>query len=170
MNFKTYLKSLQAGDEGSIDKLIETITHYKYRIYVCGNGGSYSSAQHFVQDINKSTPYHAVHIGSNPAYITAVANDTDFNNIFVNEYKCLTNGLPEIHLLISTSGKSENIIKLAQEVQRKENTYIFSLTGIKDCPLFFISDYTIVTPADTIYKVESIHSVLLHYLIERLKE
>lgn len=175
MTFIGYLQSLEERlvNEIPIEDLIREIRALEGPngiIFVCGNGGSYSSAQHFVEDINTSTMCSAIQLGSNPSFLTAISNDHEFAEIFSSELRKYKQVGPEIFLLISTSGKSENMLRIAEEAQRRSGVSIFALTGIKDCPLFFMVDHTIVTPAETIYKVESIHSVLLHYVIERLRE
>jgi len=173
--FIGYLDSLQEKivDEAPIEHLIRRLDKLQTSngtVFVCGNGGSYSTAQHFVEDLNTSTACSAIQLGSNPSYLTAIANDHEFEDVYASELKSYNKVGPEVFLLISTSGKSKNMVKLAKEIQKRPDSVIFGLTGIQDCPLFFLCDHSIVTPAKTIYQVESIHSALLHYVIERLRE
>ncbi len=98
-------------------------------VYVAGNGGSAAISNHlfcdFSKGIQEKTNYspRVISLSNSPELITAISNDSDFSNIFVNQ---VTNRLnpSDVCILISSSGKSKNIIKLAKYLIKKNADYI----------------------------------------------
>src|SRR5881394_331317 len=93
------------------------------RVYFCGNGGSAADAQHLAAEFSgrfykdrKALPAEALHC--NTSYLTAVANDYSFDEI----YSRLINGIGEAGdalVGLSTSGNSANIIKAFETAKNK---------------------------------------------------
>lgn len=81
------------------------------RVYICGNGGSASTANHFVNDLVKMCGIRAYSLCSNEAILTAYANDDGYENIFVDQLRVYAEP-GDLVITISTSGKSENILKV----------------------------------------------------------
>src|SRR5213078_3760692 len=94
------------------------------RVYFCGNGGSAADAQHLAAEFSgrfykdrKALPAEALHC--NTSYLTAVANDYSFDDI----YSRLIDGIGEagdVLVGLSTSGSSANIIKAFETAKKKE--------------------------------------------------
>ena len=94
------------------------------RVYFCGNGGSAADAQHLAAEFSgpfynrgrRALPAEALHC--NTSYLTAVANDYDYNSVYAR----LVEGIMEagdILIGLSTSGNSGNVVRLLkQPVQR----------------------------------------------------
>ena len=62
------------------------------KVYFCGNGGSFSDAQHLSAELSgrfyfDRNPLEVVLLGSNFSYLTAVANDYSYDEIFSREIK-----------------------------------------------------------------------------------
>lgn len=118
------------------------------RVYVCGNGGSASTANHFVNDLVKMCKIKAYSLCSNEALLTAYANDSSFDDVF--EAQLVVYAEPgDLIITISTSGRSNNILNVIRWA---------SLTGI-DCVSFPIYDVTIT-------KAEDMHLALAHSICE----
>ncbi len=141
-NIKSYIYNLEARikklDLLKIQK-IEDIIFKKIKedkkIFVCGNGGSASIANHFLCDFNKGIKLSSknklkpkiVSLSSNIESILAIANDISFNKIFsfqLDNY--YTKG--DIVILLSCSGSSPNILD-ALEYCKKRKIFTISLTG-----------------------------------------
>ena len=140
--FKNYLSNLK----NVIDKLdllklqkIENIIFNKIKenkkIFICGNGGSASVANHFLCDFNKGIKSSSknklkpkiISLSSNIEAILAISNDISFNKIFsfqLDNY--YTRG--DIVILLSCSGSSPNIIETLKYCKKKE-IFTISLTG-----------------------------------------
>ncbi len=141
-NIKNYLKILKNGiDTLDILKLnkIENILFEKIKknkkIFVCGNGGSASVANHFLCDFNKGIKLSSsnklkpkiISLSNNMETVLAVANDISFNKIFsfqIENY--YSKG--DIVILLSCSGSSPNIVD-AMNYCRKKKIFTISFTG-----------------------------------------
>lgn len=95
----------------------ERITSAK-RVYICGNGGSASTANHFANDLVKMCAVRAYSLCSNEAILTAYANDDCFDNIFVDQLEVYAE-LGDVVVTISTSGKSKNLLKVKEWAEKK---------------------------------------------------
>lgn len=97
-----------------MNKLIEQIEK-AYNIYLIGNGGSASTAEHFATDLVKKG-YRAVALSSNTALITMIANDYGYNRVFEKQLRLFADS-SDLLITISCSGKSENILVAINEAK-----------------------------------------------------
>lgn len=100
--------------------------------FFLGNGGSASTATHFVNDISLGSrqfkkPFRAISLCDNQAVITAIANDDGYENIFLQQLKTLAMQGDTI-VCISASGNSKNLIK-AVEYAKENKLYVVGLTA-----------------------------------------
>ena len=112
----TFLKKYQFW----IKKFISTIKNGG-TIFICGNGGSFAHAQHLTTELVVRYKLNRIAIksiclGSNQANLTAIGNDLSFDQIFSRELSSLYN-TNDIVLILSTSGKSPNVIEVAKYVR-----------------------------------------------------
>ena len=131
-----YLTALIAQlDRSSIsqfaDLLLESREN-KTTTFFLGNGGSASTATHFVNDVSLGSrqfekPFRAISLCDNQAVITAIANDDGYENIFLQQLQTLATAGDTI-VCISASGNSKNLIK-AVEYARENNIYVVGLTA-----------------------------------------
>src|ERR1700676_2373975 len=101
------VKSISRTDvRAVVDRLFEAWRHQR-TTYIIGNGGSASTASHMMNDLNKMTTlenarrFRAVALTDNMPYITAIGNDIEFADIFVEQ---LRNLLFPKDVLIAISG------------------------------------------------------------------
>ena len=105
----------------------------KSRVIVCcGNGGSYSVATHIAGDllINTKIKANTIAIGDNTVALTACSNDYNYETALAIELErrmCTTTGLKTI-ILISTSGKSKNILNVGRKA-KEIGFHVVSLVG-----------------------------------------
>ena len=104
----------------------------KTTTFFLGNGGSASTATHFVNDVSLGSrqfekPFRAISLCDNQAVITAIANDDGYENIFLQQLQTLATPGDTI-VCISASGNSNNLIK-AIEYARENNIYVVGLTA-----------------------------------------
>ena len=135
-NYLEYLTTLIAElDRVSIaqfaDLLLESREN-KTTTFFLGNGGSASTATHFVNDVSFGSrqfakPFRAISLCDNQAVITAIANDDGYENIFLQQLQTLASPGDTI-VCISASGNSKNLIK-AIEYATENNIYIVGLTA-----------------------------------------
>ena len=100
--------------------------------FFLGNGGSASTATHFVNDVSLGSrqfdkPFRAISLCDNQAVITAIANDDGYENIFLQQLQTLAKPGDTI-VCISASGNSKNLIN-AIEYAKQHSIYVVGLTA-----------------------------------------
>ena len=151
------LESVNVKDlELVISTMISTFKNNK-TVYVCGNGGSAATASHIQADFSFFVRYFTKFrpkvraLTDNVAMITAVGNDTTFNDIFVEQLKGHFEKGDAI-ICISASGNSENVIRAAQYANDHGGTSIGFIGFSKVDPFTRIvsPSFCIDTPHDCI--------------------
>ena len=61
------------------------------QVFLCGNGGSSSTASHFACDLFKIAGIRAINLGENMSLTTAIINDDGWENLYLNQLKRLFN-------------------------------------------------------------------------------
>lgn len=139
------------------------------KVYFCGNGGSFSDAQHLSAELSgrfyfDRPPLEVVLLGSNFSYLTAVANDYSYDEIFSREIKSSFNE-GDILITFSTSGKSKNVINAINVIKNKFGQVISFLGNdggfIKD-----ISDISIIIPSSDTARIQECHMIIGHTVLE----
>lgn len=148
------------------DVLLET-NYAGGRIYICGNGGSGSTASHFQNDLNNafSISYGtmpAVCLTDNIATLTAVSNDFSYDDVFLHQLKYLIKE-KDVLITISGSGNSINILKAAEYVKNRGNTVV-SMVGFNGGKLKALSDYSFHVPVDNMQVSEDLHLLFCHLI------
>ena len=143
------------------------------KIYFCGNGGSFADAQHLAAELSgrfmfDRDPLEVVLLGSNVSYLTAVANDYSYEDIFSRELKSsMKDG--DILISFSTSGKSKNIIRAIEESKNKSVLSI-SFVGENKSQISETSDIVINVPSSNTPRIQEIHKMLGHTIIEIIEK
>ncbi len=139
------------------------------RVYFCGNGGSAADAQHLAAEFTgrfytdrKALPAEALHCNS--SYITAVANDYSFDEIYAR----LINGIGnegDILIGLSTSGNSNNIIK-AIEVANENKLITIGFTGATGGKMKNLCNFLINVPSSDTPRIQESHIMVGHIICE----
>ena len=173
-----YHSSIKKINPVEIETLIQIILNaYKEdrTIYIIGNGGSAANASHFAEDLSKGTIENtlktkrikALSLTDNTSFITALANDSGYDSIFVQQL--ITFAKPDdVLIAISGSGNSHNILK-AIEWANENNLVTIGISGFNGGNLKNISKNTLHVPLNDMCTVESIHSFLFHFIIIKLQ-
>jgi len=116
----------------NIVNLIKKTISKNGAIFVCGNGGSASTANHMVCDFLKRVKYKNKHtrifsLNSNFELLTAISNDISFDNIFSFQIDKICSK-DDLLIMFSVSGNSKNLLKAASLANRKKIKTI-SFTG-----------------------------------------
>jgi len=143
-------------------------------VYIFGNGGSASTASHFVNDFNKGvsvnlpTGFRFYCLNDNVATLMAVANDISFDKIFTLQLKnYLRDG--DIVIAISGSGNSTNVLE-AIEYARSRGVETVGLVGYSGGRLKDLVDHCVHIRIDDMQKVEDLHLVVNHVMMALFKE
>lgn len=138
------------------------------KVLICGNGGSNCDALHFAEEFTgrfrkerRALPAIAL---SDSSHITCVGNDYGFDYIFSKGVEAFGKK-DDLFIGISTSGNSTNVIKAVEEAKK---------IGMKTCVLLGkdggklkgVCDYEFIIPGETSDRIQEIHMMILHIIIE----
>ena len=141
------------------------------KLMLCGNGGSAADAQHlageFVNMLAKRfprPPMAALALTTDTSCLTAVSNDLGFEQVF--ERQILALGRPGDTLLaISTSGRSENVIRAVRSAAELRIGTI-GLLGASGGRLSSLVDVAILVPSDDVQRIQEAHLTIEHILCD----
>jgi D-sedoheptulose 7-phosphate isomerase len=149
-------------------------------IFFIGNGGSASTASHFVVDIAKGTRkslapggegprrFRCLALNDNVPSVMAWANDADYSRVFAEQLRNLaTRG--DILVAISGSGNSPNVLEAVRAARALGVTTI-GLTGIGGGKLKDLVDVSLVVPSQSMQHTEDVHLIVLHLLTAYLRD
>jgi D-sedoheptulose 7-phosphate isomerase len=78
-------------------------------VFVCGNGGSASTAEHFTSDLFNAG-VRAICLNSNVSIMTMIANDYGYDYVFSKQLEVYSEP-DDLLIVFSYSGLSENILQ-----------------------------------------------------------
>ncbi len=139
------------------------------KVLICGNGGSAADAQHIAAELSGKfffdrKPLFAEALHVNTSYMTAVANDYSYADVFARLIE--GQGKPsDILIALSTSGSSENIIRAVSEARRQKMITV-AFTGQKPNRLEPLCDYIIAVPSRITPRIQEAHIALGHIICE----
>ncbi|MET1021981.1 MAG: SIS domain-containing protein [Arthrobacter sp.] len=116
------------------------------RLLAAGNGGSAAEAQHLTAELvgrfdGERAPFSAISLHADTSAVTAIANDYGFEEVYARQVRA--HGRPrDILMLLSTSGKSPNLLRAATTAARMGVT-TWALTGRGPNPLSLSCDETV---------------------------
>ena len=158
--------------EASVDVIVNAFRNGN-RVYFCGNGGSAADAQHLAAEFSgrfytdrKALPAEALHC--NTSYLTAVANDYSFDEI----YSRLIDGIGEkgdVLVGLSTSGNSPNILKAFTTAKKKELITI-GFTGKSGGEMRTLCDHLINIPSTDTPRIQESHIMVGHIICQLVEE
>jgi len=136
------------------------------RIYVCGNGGSASTASHMASDLNKGANrqdaprFKALALTDNIPAMLAWANDSSYDDIFVEQLK---NHLEagDVVIGISGSGNSPNVLKV-MHYANDQGALTIGLTGFDGGKLAQLAKICYIVPNSCMQQVEDVHLLIEH--------
>jgi D-sedoheptulose 7-phosphate isomerase len=173
-NLQTELAQLPLSKINDVICILQEARCRGAHIFIMGNGGSASTASHFVCDLMKNTradgmpAFKVTGLADNMAVVSAFANDEGYENIFARQLSILVQP-GDIVIGISTSGNSMNVIK-AIEVANLSGATTIAFTGYTGGELGSIVDLNVCVPSDNIERIEDIHLVLEHIITKVLRE
>jgi len=142
-------------------------------LLVCGNGGSASDAMHIVGELvgrflAERRAYKAICLSSNPAVLTAWANDYSYETVFSRQVEAYGED-GAVLLGLSTSGNSPNVVK-AFEAARAQGMLTVALTGEGGGRLAPLSDVLIAVPSRHTPLIQQVHLCLYHFICEQVEQ
>jgi D-sedoheptulose 7-phosphate isomerase len=177
----TYLSDIQA----TLDRLprdrVEHVVHLLHEarlsrrlVFILGNGGSASTASHFVCDLAKNTrragypSFRVVGLTDNMAILTAYANDEGYESVFAEQLISLMQ-VGDVVIAISTSGNSPNVVEAVEAANLRGATTI-GFTGFTGGRLAPLVHWNVHVDSSCIEHVEDIHLMLEHMICRTLRD
>ena len=178
---REYVDGLDTGLKEVVQQDVEGIANIIFdaytkcnQVFIMGNGGSASTASHFARDLSIGTAIagktrlKVSSLTDNVALITAVANDTDYSFIFLDQLIAHLNK-GDIVIGISASGNSPNVLK-AIEYARQQGAITIGLVGFGGGQLKELAHKSIILSIRDYGIVEDVHLCLAHMISYLVKE
>ncbi|MEO5313969.1 SIS domain-containing protein [Pseudarthrobacter sp. CC12] len=134
------------------------------RILAAGNGGSAAEAQHLTAELvgrfdSERVPFSAISLHAESSAVTAIANDYGYDEVFSRQVRAHGRS-GDVLMLLSTSGKSPNLLRAAEAAARL-NVTTWALTGSGPNPLADVCDQAVMIDALNANAQEG-HLIALH--------
>lgn len=131
-----------------------------------GNGGSASIASHQSLDFWRSGGIRSVAF-NDPVLLTCIGNDFGYPSVFERPLDMFARR-GDILCAISSSGRSENILRGAAKARRKHCALV-TMSGFDvDNPLRQLGDLNFYVPSDSYGHVEIVHLSLSHCMLDTI--
>ena len=156
--------------------IVEQIIHcYENggKVLFCGNGGSAADAQHLAAELSgrfyfDRHPLFAEALHVNSSYITAVANDYGFDEVFARLVLAM-GSKDDILIGLSTSGNSNNIIRAFIEANTLGMITV-GFTGESGGGLKEQCAFLLNVPSSDTPRIQEAHIMLGHIICELVEE
>jgi D-sedoheptulose 7-phosphate isomerase len=138
-------------------------------IFWCGNGGSASESSHLAVELigrfkNNRRPLPSISLNSDTSAITCIANDFGYDEIFARQLEGLARK-GDVLVVLSTSGKSENILRALRKGKELGVTTI-ALLGKGGGEAASLADHPIVVNSSETARIQEIHLLIGHTFCE----
>jgi D-sedoheptulose 7-phosphate isomerase len=139
------------------------------KVLFCGNGGSAADAQHISAELSgrfytDRAPLYAEALHVNSSYITAVANDYGYDDVYARMLQAAGRA-GDVLVAISTSGNSHNIVKTI-EVARALNMTIIGMTGASGGKMCDLCDILLNVPSTDTPRIQESHILIGHIICQ----
>ncbi len=152
--------------------MVESAFAANRKIITCGNGGSASTASHYITDWNKMTNlatgrrFRGVSLCDNVGLITAYGNDIAFDEVFAGQLKALMDE-GDLLIAVSGSGNSPNVLEALRYANSigSPSLGVLGYDGGKALPL---CTHAVVVPSFDMQLCEDVHLMFGHMVMKTL--
>ena len=176
--YKTALKdAVERIDTGHVQQAIQWFEETRAKdkqIFVCGNGGSASTASHFACDIlkgasfNRAQRFRIMALTDSLPTITAYSNDVSYDCVFVEQLKNFAEP-SDLVMCISGSGNSPNVLR-AMEYANAIGCKTIALTGRDGGKLGPMAQLNIQVAVPHMGRIEDAHMIICHMIAYRFMD
>lgn len=145
----------------------------KGKVFWCGNGGSAADAQHLSAELSgryyfDRPPLFSEALHVNSSYVTAVANDYSYDEIYARLIQGF--GAPgDVLIGLSTSGNSGNVLRALERAKEMGLTTV-AFTGETGGKMKDTADYLINIPSTDTPRIQECHMLIGHTLCEIIEK
>lgn len=171
---KSVLDGVRVDDVVACIDVLERAYEQDATVFICGNGGSWTTATHWVCDFTKGTSvsgkrrFRMLAPGDNVAMLTAYANDVSYSSVFSEPLRAYARK-NDVVILITASGNSPNILEAAAAANDLGLISI-GLIGFGGGKLAEMVNHKVVVESREYGPVEDLHLILDHIISTYLKE
>lgn len=165
-------EALQSAISKTVDMIVAAFQNGN-KVLFCGNGGSAADAQHIAAELSgrfylDRPGLYAEALHCNTSYLTAVANDYDFDIVYARLVEAM--GKPgDVLIAISTSGNSTNLLK-AVEAADQLGVQTIAMTGSGGGKIAALADIAIRVPSDRTPRIQEGHILIGHIICELVEK
>ena len=160
----------------NIELVCNAITHAfrdDKKVLFCGNGGSAADAQHLAAEFSgrfyfDRDPLFAEALHANTSYLTAVANDYSYDEVYARLVKAMGRE-GDVLIGLSTSGNSKNVVK-ALELANQIGMITIGLTGANGGKLEPHCRFLLNVPSQDTPRIQEAHMVIGHTICELVEK
>lgn len=159
---------------GQAIQWFEQMRANRRHIFVCGNGGSASTASHFACDIvkgasfNREARFRIMALTDSLPTITAYSNDVSYECVFAEQLKNFAEP-GDLVMCISGSGNSPNVLR-AMEYANSIGCKTIALTGRDGGKLGPMAQLNIPVPVPHMGRIEDGHMIICHMIAYHFME
>jgi D-sedoheptulose 7-phosphate isomerase len=152
--------------------MVEKCLRDGHKLMVCGNGGSAGDASDFATEFNcrfmgDRRPYPALNLTTDGSLLTAIGNDYHFDEVFARQV--WGHGSPgDLLVVISTSGKSRNVIRALEEAKHK-NIESIAMLGRDGGIAKGMATVEFIVRCEVTARIQEAHKFLFHILCEMVE-
>jgi D-sedoheptulose 7-phosphate isomerase len=163
------LRALDNIDLARVEEMIAVLARARDErrgIFVCGNGGSAATANHFACDIVKGASYgrdkrfRIMALSEQIPTMTAYANDVGYEVVFVEQLKNFARP-GDVLIAISGSGNSPNVLR-AVEYANSIGCHTIGLSGRDGGRLAPLVELSIHVGEPHMGRIEDAHMIICH--------
>ncbi len=160
------LESVSTADLEEVVRLLQETSKAGRKIIIAGNGGSAAMASHVSVDLTKSAGIRSINFNESDL-ITCFANDYGYEEWIKKSIELYSDPGDSV-ILISSSGKSKNIINAA-DFSRKQNLKLITFSGFSsENELRKIGNINFWVDSDEYNVVEMTHHIWLLSIVDRI--
>lgn len=143
------------------------------KILFCGNGGSAADAQHIAAELSgrfyqDRDPLFAEALHVNTSYLTAVANDYSYDQVYSRLVKA-KGRKGDVLVGISTSGNSGNIVQALQQA-KSQGMITIGMTGENGGKMRELCDILLNVPSKDTPRIQECHILIGHIVCQLTEE
>lgn len=162
-------------DKEALQKSIDTVKaafEAGKKIITCGNGGSASTASHYITDWNKMVnlatgkKFRGISLCDNIGLITAYGNDLSYDDVFSGQLAAIADE-GDLLIAISGSGNSPNVLK-AVEYANGHGVSTLGIVGYDGGKLLPMVQHAFLVPSFDMQLCEDVHLMFGHMVMKTL--
>ena len=157
------LATLQPSSDAAAEAIVSALGRGG-KILAFGNGGSATQASHLVEELigrfkDTRRPLPAISLVGDSGILTCIANDFGYGALFERQVEALAS-MGDVAIGITTSGKSENVLRGLKTASEKGATTI-ALCG-KAGLQGGTADHIVAVPSEEGAYVQEVHLMVIH--------